>query len=333
MTYPRSKIVASSAVLGALFALSACFGVTSRADAQSYPTRPVTIIVPASAGGGIDFTARLFAQELQAALGKPFLVENRGGASGNIGMTAAMRAAPDGYTLVLAISGFMVTNPALFTSLTWDPVRNFSGVAMLLRAPHVLVVNNEFPANTLAELIAYAKANPGKLDYASPGVGTQNQIAAENLAQVAGIEISPVQYRGTGAALTDVITGTVNVFINTTQSMVGPIQGRQVKALALLSPNRLSMLPDVPTAREQGYPQIEIDTWYGLYAPVGTPKAIIDLLANELKKITEREDVKERVRQSGSEMLYKGPEETDRFTKEQLAYWTGIINKLGIKVQ
>jgi tripartite-type tricarboxylate transporter receptor subunit TctC len=323
----RGKIVEVS-----ILALAVLFGHAEGARAQAYPVRPVTIIVPGPPGGGVDLTARLIGQELQNALNKPFVIENKGGASGNIGMTAAMRAAPDGYTLLLTISGFMVTNPALFASLQWDPVRDFSGVAMLSRAPHVLVVNNAFPASTLSELIAYARANPGKLNYASPGVGTQNQIGAENLARVTGIKISPVQYRGTAPALQDLIAGTVSVFINTTQSMIGPIQGKQVKPLALLHPSRLSMLPDVPTAREQGYPQLEIDTWYALYAPAGTPKPVLDLLAGEIKTISDRDDFKERVRQTGAEMFYKGPEETDRFTREQLVYWSGIINDLGIKV-
>lgn len=317
----------------ALCTLMLCVGFSGLIEAQQYPVRPVTIVVPAAAGGGIDITARLVAQELQNAFDKPFVVENKGGASGNLGTAAVKVAAPDGYTLLLSISGYMVTNPALFASLQWDPVRDFSGVAMILHAPHILVVNNEFPAKTLPELIAYAKANPGKLNYASPGVGTQNQIASENLAQVAGIQISPVQYRGGAQAIPDLMAGTVDMFITTSQSLVGPIQGKQVRPIALLSPNRLALLPDLPTAREQGYPQIEIDTWFGLYAPAGTPKAVRELLSAQIKRITEREDFKERVRKTGSELFYKGPEETDRFTQEQLVYWSGVIKKLGIKVQ
>lgn len=326
------RLVANPAVWAALCALPLALGFSDHTRAQTYPAKPVTIIVPSTAGGGMDITARLIAQELQNALDKPFVVENKGGASGNIGMTAAKRAAPDGYTLVLTISGYMVSNPALFTSLQWHP-RDFAGVATVLRAPGVLVVNNDFPANTLSELIADAKANPGKLHYASAGVGTMNQLGAENLGLVAGIKINPVQYRGTTQALQDVMVGTVSMFINPTQALIAPIQAKQVKPLALLGPNRLPMLPDVPTAREQGYPQVEIDTWYALYAPAGTPKPVLDLLAGEMKKITEREDFKERVRKTGSEMFFQGPEETDRFTREQLTYWGGIIDKLGIKIQ
>jgi tripartite-type tricarboxylate transporter receptor subunit TctC len=320
-------------MLGALLALIVPFGLAGAVHAQSYPSRPVTIIVPATAGGGMDFTARLIAEELQNALGAPFLVENKGGASGNIGMAAAARAAPDGYTLALTISGFMVTNPALFASMQWDPVRDFSGVAMLLRAPLVLVVNKDFPVNSLPELVAHARANPGKMNYASPGVGTQNQIASELLAQVADIKIYPVPYRGTGPALTDVIGGTINMFINTTQSMVGPIQAGQVKGIAMLSPNRLGLLPNLPTAREQGYPQIEIETWYALHAPAGTPKEHREKIARATKTITERPDFIERVKKSGSEMMYMAPDELDAYTKEQVTYWTGVIRKLGITVQ
>lgn len=318
-------------IQSALLVLPLIAGPNCGASAQTYPAKPVTIVVPSTAGGGMDITARMIARELQNALEQPFVVENKGGASGNIGMTAAKRAAPDGYTLVLTISGYMVSNPALFSNLQWDP-KDFAGVAMVLRAPGVLVVSNDFPASNLSELVAYAKANPGKLNYASAGVGTMNQLGAEHLGQVAGIKIQPVLYRGTTQALQDVMAGTVNMFVNPTQALIGPIQNKQVKPIALLGPNRLPMLPDVPTAREQGFPQVDIDTWYALYAPAGTPKAVLDVLASAIKRITDRPDFAEGVRKTGSEMFFKGPTETDQFTKEQLDYWGGVIRTLGIKI-
>ena len=327
------KLKENSAVLAILLVLAAFLSFAEGASAQAYPSRPVTIIVPAAAGGGIDMAARIVAQELQSALDKPFVIENRGGAAGNIATTAAKRAAPDGYTLLMTASGNMVTTPLLAPSLHWDPIRDFAGVATVMKAPHVLIVNNSFPANTLPELIAYAKANPGKLNYASTGVGTQPGLASENLGQVADIKMVPVQYRGIAPALQDVIAGTVNIMINAMQSMIPPIQSKLVKPIALLAPNRLSILPDVPTAREQGYPQIELETWYALYAPAGTPKTVLDLLGSEIKKITEREDFKQRVWKAGTEVFYKSPEETDKFTAEQLIYWSKIINGRGIKVQ
>jgi tripartite-type tricarboxylate transporter receptor subunit TctC len=303
------------------------------AHAQSYPSRPVTIVVPAAAGGGIDFTARLVAGKLQDALGKPFVVENKGGASGNIGTQAVARAAPDGYTLLLAISGNHVTNPALFASLGWDPLRDFSGVSMIMRAPHVIVVHKDSPINSLRELADYARQNPDKLNYASPGVGTQNQIASELFAQMANVQIGAVPYRGTGPALTDLINGTVGMFINTTQSLMGPLQGGAIKGLAVTSPTRHALLPNVPTTAEAGFPGLEIDTWYALYAPAGTPKEVIDFLAGEIRKIAGTEDFKTRVGQSGATLFSLGPDELDKFTAAELTRWTGIIRKLGITAQ
>jgi tripartite-type tricarboxylate transporter receptor subunit TctC len=319
--------------VAAACALFAASGLIGDSRAQDYPTRPVTIIAPTPPGGGVDFTARLVAAKLQGILGRPFVVENKGGGSGNIGTLAAARSAPDGYTLFIGMSGIHVTNPALFASLPWDPVRDFAGIGMIMRAPHVIVVNKNFPPKTLGELIAYAKANPGKLNYASPGVGTQNQIAAELLGQLTGIEVQAVQYRGTGPALNDVLAGTVNLFINTTQQLIGPLQGDRIRGLAITSPTRHPLLPEIPTTAEAGVPGLEIDTWYALYAPTGTPKPIIELLAEAMKKIYADEDFKERVAKSGATLVQMGPDELDRFTAAQVAHWNGIIKRLGITVQ
>lgn len=320
-------------VLGLLLATFAAVAFSSNVNAQDYPSRPVTIIVPTPPGGGVDFTARLIAAGLQEALGTPFVIENKGGASGNIGTLQAARATPDGYTLLLGNSGYQVTNPALFADLQWDPVRDFAGVAMILRAPHVITVNKNFPANTLSELIAYARANPGKLNYATPGVGTQNHIASELLAKLTHIKITHVPYRGGAPALVDLLSGTVDMFINTTQSLIGPLQSNSIKGLAIASPKRLPLLPNLPTTAEAGVPGFEIDTWYALYAPVGTQPKIIELLSREIKKITERDDFKQKVSQSGAAISFMGPEELDKYTAMQVTYWTGIIRELGITIQ
>jgi tripartite-type tricarboxylate transporter receptor subunit TctC len=255
-------------------------------NAQGYPARTVTIIVPTPASGGVDFTARLIAAELQKSLGRPFVVENKGGASGNIGTLQAARSAPDGYTLLLGNSGYQVTNPALFPGLQWDPIRDFSSVALLLRAPHVVTVNRSFSADTLSRLIAYARANPGKLNYATPGIGTQNHIASELLSQLTDIKITHVPYRGGGPALNDLLAGTVDMLINTTQSLIGQLQSNNIKGLAIASPARHPLLPNLPTTKEAGVSGFEIDTWYALYAPAGTPPDVIDLLAREIKRIS-----------------------------------------------
>ena len=317
------------ALVGALMLASA----SGAASAQGYPSRTVTIVTPAAAGGGIDITARQIAAELQNALGKPFVVENRGGGSGNLGAAQVARAAPDGHTLLLTISGFHVTNPALFQNLNWDPVRDFAAVAMISRSYHMLVVNKDAPYNTLSELIAFARANPGKLTYGSPGVSTQTHIASELMAQMADVKVTAVPYRGTGPAFNDLLGGTLGFFVNTSQQLIGPLQGNVIKGLAIWSPTRHALLPNVPSAAEAGLPGLEIDTWYALYAPAGTPKEIVDMLAGEIKKIADRPDFRAKVEQSGASNSYMGPEQLSKYTAEQVTTWGAIIRKLGIPPQ
>ena len=317
------------ALLSALVLAGPC----GPAVAQVYPTRAVTIITPSLPGGGIDITARQIAAELQDALHQPFVVENRAGASGNIATHDVARAAPDGYTLLLTISGFQTTNPALFKSLQWDPVRDFAAVAMVSRSPQVLVVNKDLPANTLADLIAYARANPGKVTYGSPGVGTQNNIASLQLAEAAHIKVTTVPYRATAAAFNDLLGGTLGFFVNTTQQLVGPLQGHVVKGLAIFSTKRHPLLPDVPTTAEAGFPDLQIDTWYALYAPAGTPKAVVDRLSGEIRKIVERPDFKARIEKSGATIYYMGPEQLTEYTKQEVAHWRDVVRKLGIPAQ
>src|SRR5579863_9877276 len=238
-----------------------------------------------------------------------------------------------GYTLLLTISGFQTTNPALFKSLKWDPVRDFSAVAMVSRSPQLLVVNKNSPANTLADLIAYARANPGKLTYGSPGVGTQNNIASLQLAQDAHIKVTTVPYRATAAAFNDLLGGTLGFFVNTTQQLVGPLQGRVVKGLVIFSPKRHPLLPDVPTAAEAGFPDLQIDTWYALYAPAGTPKAVVDRLAGEIKTVVGRREFKARVEKSGATIDYMGPEQLTAYTRQEVAHWRDVVRNLGIPAQ
>jgi len=322
--------ISSLIVLAVLFLAADSVG---DARAENYPARPVRIVVPAAAGGGIDFTARLLAGKLQDTFGTPFVVENRDGASGNIGTEYVARAKPDGYTLLLGISGFQVTNPALFPSLSWDPVRDFSGVAMIMRAPHVLVVNKHSQFNSFNDLVTYAAANPGKLTYASPGVGTQNQIASELLAQTQHIKIRGIPYRGSGPALNDLMAGTVDMFINATQSLVGPLQGNAIKGLTILDRTRDPLLPTLPTIAELGHPELEISTWYALYAPAGTPKEDRERLAAAIKNLSNDKDFNARIMQSGGTIFFLGPDALDKYTAQELTRWTGIIHKLGIAIR
>lgn len=320
-------------ILGALMSALVFFGLRGGADAQSYPARTVTIVVPSAAGGGIDITARWLAAELQSALGKSFVVENKGGASGIIGTQQVARAEPDGHTLLFTISGFLVTSPALFTSLPWDPVKDFSAVAMVLRSPHVLIVNKDASTSTLSELIAAGRANPGWLTYGSPGITSETHLGSELFGQLANVKVTSVPYRGTGPAFNDLLAGTLGFFLNTMQQLMGPLQGNAVKGLAVANPTRHPLLPNIPTAAEAGLPGLEVSTWYALYAPAGTPPDVVDRLSREIKIITERADFKTRVDQSGATMSYMDHDALAKYTAEQVTRWTDIIGKLNIPKQ
>jgi tripartite-type tricarboxylate transporter receptor subunit TctC len=255
------------------------------AHAQAdFPNKPVTIVVPGAPGGGGDFTARLLADELTKAIGKPFVVENRAGAGGNIAATYVARAQPDGYTLLLAYSGTHVANPALFANLQWDPIRSFTPVALLITSPQVIVVGNKMPAKTLAEFVAYARAHPGKVNYASSGNGTVQHIGSELLAMRTESKMVHVPYKGAGAALTDVLSGQVELLITTPPAVVAHIRAGTLRPLAIASKTRHPMLPDVPTTSEAGVKDVELDAWFAIYAPIGTPAPVVNRLVGDIEK-------------------------------------------------
>ena len=212
-------------------------------------------------------------------------------------------------------------------------MRDFAAVAMISRSPQVLVVNKNSPANTLADLITYARKNPGKLTYGSPGVGTQNNIASLQLAQAAHIKVTTVPYRATAAAFNDLLGATLGFFVNTTQQLVGPLQGHVVKGLAIFSAKRHLLLPDVPTTAEAGFPELQIDTWYALYAPASTPKPVVNRLSGAIKTIVERPDFKARVENSGATIYYMAPEQLTQYTKQEVAHWRDVVRNLGIPAQ
>jgi tripartite-type tricarboxylate transporter receptor subunit TctC len=266
------------------------FAMTGLAQ-EGYPNRPITLIVPSAPGGTTDFTARLIAEPLSRVLGQPVVVENKGGASGNIGGQAVALARPDGYTLLVAYSGYQVGNPHLFKKAPWDPIKDFSPVAFLTRAPQVIVATPGLPVNDLKELTAYAKANPGKLNYASSGNGSIQHISAELLKQITGTRMAHIPYKGAGPAVQDLMAGQVDLFITTPASVVGQIKGDKLKALAVTSTTRLSALPNVATAGEQGIKNFNIDSWFALYAPAGTPPEVVKKLNAEINKILARPEV------------------------------------------
>ena len=298
-----------------------------------FPQRPITLVVPTAPGGSTDFTARLIAEPLAKALGQPVVVDNKPGASGNIGNQFVARAKPDGYTLLLSYSGYHVGNPHLFKQAGWDPIKDFAPVAMMTRAPQVIAARPNLPANNLKELIAYAKANPGKLNYASSGNGSIQHIAGELFKQLTGTFITHIPYKGSGPAVQDLLGGQVDLFITTPAGVVSQVQGGRLKALAVTSKQRLGSLPNVPTAAESGLQGYELDSWFALYAPAGTPADIVQQLNTEVNRILATPEVRKKADESGTSVETMTPAQFAAFTQKELAYWGKVIQQAKITVE
>jgi tripartite-type tricarboxylate transporter receptor subunit TctC len=313
---------------------AALAAATGRVFAQGkYPERPITLVVPTAPGGTTDFTARLIADPLSRALGQPVVVDNKPGASGNIGNQMVARAKPDGYTLLLAYSGYQVGNPHLFKKAGWDPIKDFAPVGMLTRAPQVLVARANLPAGNLRELIAYAKANPGKLNYASSGNGSIQHISGELFKQLTGTQITHIPYKGAGPAVQDLLGGQVDLFFTTPASVVSQIKGEKLKALAVTSPRRLASLPQVPTAAESGLSNFDLDSWFALYAPAGTPADIVQLLNAEIGKILAMPDVRKKAEDSGTAVEQMTVAQLGDFTGKEFDYWGRVIKSANITAE
>ena len=290
-----------------------------------FPDRPVTIVVPSAPGGTTDFTARLIAEPLSRALGQPIVVDNRAGASGNIGNQLVAKAKPDGYTLLLAYSGYQVGNPHLFKKAGWDPIKDFTPVAMLTRAPQVVAARPNLPVNNLRELVAYAKANPDKLNYASSGNGSIQHIAGELFKQMTGTSLTHVPYKGAGPAVQDLLGGQVDLFFTTPASVVSHIKADKLKGLGVTSSARLSSLPQVPTTRESDLKDFTLDSWFALYAPAGTPNDVVQQINAEIAKILASPELRKKAEDAGTLVDYMGPAQLGDYTRKELAYWGRVI--------
>ena len=301
------------------------------AAAQKYPAKPITVIVPQAAGGANDTIARVVAQKLSEQLGQSVVIENRVGAGGNVGTAAAAKARPDGYTVMITADSAQVINPFLYQSTGFDPVKDFEPVAPLARAGYVLVANPSFPANNVSELIALAKAAPGKYAIASAGNGTLNHLIGEMLQKAADIKLVHVPYRGAAAAATDVVGGQVPLSVQSMPSSIGFIRAGKLKVLGVVNERRLPALPDSPTIGEtiRGF---GATPWYGMFAPAGTPKDIIRLLQDEVAKALDSAEAKDRLAVVGCEP-YKGTsEQLATLVKDDLVRWSRIVKESGAKV-
>jgi len=302
-------------------------------SAQDYPTRTVTDIVASTPGGGTDIVSRIVGEQLSKQMGQPFIVENIAGAGSLTGTVAAAKATPDGYTLQTGLNASMAVNPSLFANLPYDPVADFEPVGMLAEFPFVLVVSNNFPAHSVKELIELAKAKPGEINYASAGNGTGQHLSMELFKLMTGIKLTHVPYRGAAPAYSDVISGQVPVFFDNLASGLGQIKGGNVRALAVTSKERSPLLPDVPTVEEAGVPGYTYYTWFGLWAPKGTPQPILDKLNAEIKKALATPAVKDRIAAAAGETMDMPLADIKPFLKSEIAKWADVVKRANIQVQ
>ena len=319
----RRSFVALATATTATTALAGA--ATAPAFAQAnYPDKPITMVIPAPPGGGTDLVARLYSDLLSQELGVQVLVDNKGGGNGNIGTAIVARAKPDGYTLLMQYSAYHSANPALIKDLNWKP-DDFVGVAMGAMAPHVIVVAKKVPVSDLKSFIAYAKANPGKLNYASVGAGSVPHLGGVLLNKAAGLDMVHVPYKGSGPATADIVAGQVEVLIVTPPAVSGHIRNGNVKALALASDKRLPDFPDIPTTAEAGLPGFTLDGWFALFAPAGTPQPIIDKLNAAMRKVGKMEAVVARANQLGVVLKDWAPAQMDSFAKGEVETWGKVI--------
>jgi tripartite-type tricarboxylate transporter receptor subunit TctC len=313
--------------LGAVF-----FVAAGTANSEpNWPTRPIRIIVGFAAGGSTDVTARLVAQAVSERLGQQVIVDNRPGAGGNIGAEAVAKADPDGYTLLLATNGTLAANPSLFKTLPFDTRKDFAPIALTARIPNVLVVNPSVPANNVAEFIAYAKANPGKLNFGSSGNGTSLHIAGELLNKLAGVNMTHVPYRGGALALTDLLGGRIQLMFEPLVEVIEQVRAGKVKALGVTTVKRSPLLPDVPTIAET-VPGYEITAWNGLLAPAATPPDIVARLNRAVDDALHSRELQEKFAEQGSEPAGGTPAEFGAFLDSELIKWKKLVELSGAEV-
>ena len=317
----------------AALAVAALAAVTASATAQDYPNRPITLVVPYAAGGGNDVMARIVAEKMSRTLGQNVVVENRAGAGGSIATRQVARAAPDGYTLVLGGTGTLAVNPSLYNNVGYDPRKDFAPVGLIGTGQLIVLVNPNVPAKTIPELIALAKKEPGKLSYASAGIGSGIHLGAVLFEQMAGITLTHVPYRGTGPALTDLIGGHVQIYFSSIPSAIGIAKEGKVRPLAVTGPTRSAVFPDLPTVAEAALPGFEAVLHYGIVAPAGTPKPIVDKLSAALRQAVMAPDTKERMAADGTEPLPSTPEEYAADIDKEEKKWSEIVRKSGAKAQ
>jgi tripartite-type tricarboxylate transporter receptor subunit TctC len=304
----------------------------AHAQGESWPARPVRLVVGLAPGGGTDIQARLFAQKLSENFARPFVVENRTGAGGTVAYAQVAKAVPDGYTLMGITSGFTIT-PSIYSKLPYDPQKDFAPVSLVVQAPFLLLVHPSLPVRTAKDLIALARARPGTLDAGTAGYGSSTHMAFEQFRVAAGVKITAVPYKGTGPALIDAIAGQVHMLFGNVLSTMGYVKARKLRVLGVSTTKRSAALPEVPTIAESGLPQYEDSTWFGVLAPAGTPPAIVGRLNAELVRISRSPDVVERLAPDGGEPVGNTPEQFSRQIATDIARWRKVVKEAGIRLE
>ena len=304
-----------------------CTGIAVHAEdsAQNYPNRPITAVIPFAGGSASDVVSRILFNKMSQLLGQPIVVENKPGAGGNIGTASVARATPDGYTIVGGGSGPVAANVTLYKHLDYDPAKDFETISPFASFTIVVVASAKLPVNTLQELIAYAKARPGQLNFGSVGIGSSQHLAGEYFSQLTGVKITHVPYKNIGQYPPDLMEGRVPLGFQWYPNVAAPLQAKGAKALAVAGPNRLGVLPDTPTSKEAGLPQYQVSGWFALLAPKGTPAAIIDKLNSALKQAIADPEVRSSFQRQGAETMYFTPDQSAKFIAEEIKKYHDII--------
>ena len=311
--------------------LSACCGFA--ALAQPYPNRPVHLIAPFPAGGLADVLARAVADELSRSLGQPVIVENRAGAGGNVGAEVVARAAPDGYTLMMSSAGILTANQFLYAKMPFDPEKDFVPVSNVADMPMLVVVSPKVEAKTLGDLVAFARANPNKLNFGSPGVGTTGHLGLALFMYAAKIKLTHVPYRGAAPAITDLLAGQIDGVVDNPPTVLPHIEAGKLRPLAVAAKTRMPLLPDLPTAAEAGVPGYEASSWFGIVAPAGTPPAIVNRLQHDIATALKQPNVQQRFAKSGARLLGNTPAEFAQQIRQDRQMWGEVITAAGIKAE
>jgi tripartite-type tricarboxylate transporter receptor subunit TctC len=301
--------------------------------AQGYPSKPIRLLVPFSAGGTTDVLARLVGQKLSEAYGQQVVIDNRPGANGNIGTEMAVKAPADGYTIVMAFDGTIAINPSIYPKMSYSPQKDLAAIVSVAQVPLLMVVHPDVPAKSLAEFVAYAKANPGRINYSSAGPGSTGHLTGELLKGRAGINMIHIAYKGGGQAVQDLLGGQIQMLLTGLATAEGHLKSNKIRALAFTSGKRMPGAPDVPTFAESGYPGLEVLSWYGIMAPTGTPQDIVRKLNADINRILQAPDVRERLATLGTEPTGGTPDQFAETIRADTARWAKVVSDAGIRIE